>query len=204
MHEVLLTSFFLAFIAAITPGPLMTLIIAETLKYGRATGIKIALAPLLTDLPIMLASFFILSKLEHLNLLLGFISLLGACYLIYLAYGSITIKDVQLQPVSSSQSILKGIIANFLNPNPYIFYFSTLAPLAVKGMKLHFWLGPLSVFIFLGTFVLLLITIALSVHAARRFIRSQGYIYAIRLLGVLLFCFALLFIKDGIHFIKMR
>lgn len=202
MHEIVFTSFFLALIAAITPGPLMALIIAETLKHGKANGVKIALAPLLTDLPIMLGSFFILSKLEHLNLLLGLISLAGAGYLLYLAYGSITIKEVQLQPVSGNKSILKGIVANFLNPNPYIFYFSILAPLAVKGMKLHFWLGPLSVFIFLGTFVLLLIGIALSVHAARRFISSQGYIYAIRVLGVLLLFFALVFLKDGLHFLK--
>jgi len=200
MLAVIFTVFSLSLIAGVTPGPLMTLIITETLRHGRSNGLKIALAPLLTDLPIMLAGVLILSKLEHLNILLGFISLFGACYLMYLAYGSIKVKDVHFEAKSSRQSIFKGIIANFLNPNPYIFYFSILAPLIVKGMKENFLFGPLEVFVFLGVFVLILSTIALSAHAAKRFISGKGFVYTIRLLGVLLFFFALIFLKDGLHF----
>lgn len=200
MQEVILTIVFLAFLAGVTPGPLMTLIIAETLKYGKATGIKVALTPLLTDLPIMLAGIFVLSKIGHLDVLLGFISLFGALYLMYLAYESIKIKSVHLQTAPRSRSILKGIIANFLNPNPYIFYFSILGPLAVKGMRENVLLGPISVVLFLGVFVLILIGIALSVHAAKRFVSSKRYIYTIRALGVLLFFFALMFFRDSLQF----
>jgi threonine/homoserine/homoserine lactone efflux protein len=39
--------------AGLSPGPLMTLVIAETLKRGIPAGIRIAVAPLITDLPII-------------------------------------------------------------------------------------------------------------------------------------------------------
>lgn len=200
MQETIFTIFFLSAIAAITPGPLMALIISETLRHGKGNGIKIALAPLITDLPIMLLGILVLSKLEHLDTLLGFISLLGAGYLMYLAYENVTIKAVHLEKVPKSKSIAKGIIANFLNPNPYIFYFSILGPLAVKGMKENFLFGPLSVVVFLGVFVLILIGIVLTVHAAKRFVSSKRYIYTIRFLGVLLFFFALMFLRDSLEF----
>lgn len=178
----------------------MALIIGETLKHGKVAGIKIGIAPLLTDLPIMLVSVFVLSKLQQLDFLLGAISLFGAGYLAYLAYGSITVKEIHLDTNSGSRSLMKGIVANFLNPNPYIFYFSILGPLIIKGMKDSILLGPLSVFIFLGVFVLINIILVLSVNAAKQFFNSKKYIYTIRVLGLILLFFAFTFLKEGLQF----
>lgn len=200
MQDTILTVLLLSFIAAITPGPLMALIIGETLKHGKIAGIKIGIAPLLTDLPIMLVSIFILSKLSELSFLLGTISLFGACYLVYLAYGSITIKKVHLDTATGNSSLMKGIIANFLNPNPYIFYFTIMGNIMLKGMKVNFLYGPLYVFIFLGVFVLINIILALSVHAAKRFFSSKKYIYTIRALGLMLLFFAYTFFVESLHF----
>lgn len=41
------------FIAGISPGPLLTLVITETITHNKSEGIKIAIAPLITDLPIL-------------------------------------------------------------------------------------------------------------------------------------------------------
>lgn len=41
--------------AGISPGPLLALVISETLKFGRKEGIKVAIAPLITDIPISLS-----------------------------------------------------------------------------------------------------------------------------------------------------
>ena len=49
--------------AGISPGPLLTLVISESLKHGPGGGIKVALSPLITDLPIILASLLILARL---------------------------------------------------------------------------------------------------------------------------------------------
>lgn len=200
MQETISTVLVLSLISAITPGPLFALLLSETLKHGKSSGIQIALAPLFTDLPIMLAGIFILSKLEGLNLLLGLISLCGAVYLAYLAYGSIRTENIKLETEEKKMSLLKGIIANFLNPNPYIFYFSVLGPIVIKGMKENFLLGPLSVFIFLGVFVLLMIIIVLSVHAAKQFFSSKKYVYVIRILGFVLLYFSFTFFRDSLQF----
>ena len=37
------------FAAGISPGPLLTLVITETIKHNKTEGIKVALAPLITD-----------------------------------------------------------------------------------------------------------------------------------------------------------
>ena len=46
----------------VSPGPLLTLVISETLKHNRKEGIKVAIALTITDLPIVLITLLILSK----------------------------------------------------------------------------------------------------------------------------------------------
>ena len=201
MGDILFTIITLSFIVAITPGPLLALIISETLKHGKGNGIKISLAPFLTDLPILFVTIFILSKLQDMNIILGLISLFGAGYLTYLGVESVKTKKIHLQTTSGSKSIMKGIITNFLNPNPYIFYFSIMSPIIVKAMKINFLYGPLSVMIFLGFFVAVMIAITLSVHKGKTFFNSKNYVYTIRSLGVVLILFALSFLRDSLQFL---
>jgi threonine/homoserine/homoserine lactone efflux protein len=42
--------------AGFTPGPTLTFVIAQTLRFGLADGIKVAIAPLLTDAPVIALS----------------------------------------------------------------------------------------------------------------------------------------------------
>ena len=42
--------------AGLMPGPLLALVIQQTLRHGPGEGIKVAAAPLLTDLPIVAAA----------------------------------------------------------------------------------------------------------------------------------------------------
>ena len=74
----------LGFSAGISPGPMLALTISETLKYGVNTGIKVALAPLVTDTPIVAGSVFLLSELSNLESIFGIISIIGALVLFYL------------------------------------------------------------------------------------------------------------------------
>ena len=50
----LLTGALLGLSGGLAPGPLLTLVANETLRHGARAGIGVALAPLLTDLPIVL------------------------------------------------------------------------------------------------------------------------------------------------------
>lgn len=184
----------------LSPGPLLTLVISETLRHGVKEGIKIALAPLLTDLPIVAAAILVLSRLSDMQPIIGGIYLLGGGFLAYLAYESLCFKgaDLEIGKVKP-QSFKKGIIANFLNPSPYLFWISIGAPTVLKASESS--ITAASVFI-LSFYVLLVgskVGVAVIAGKSRVFLKSDHYIYTMRGLGLILLIFALVFFRDGLR-----
>jgi len=198
----LVTGVILGLTAGISPGPLLTLVISETLRHGRKEGIKVALAPFITDLPIILLSLFILSKLSRLHSVLGVISILGGLYLAYLAYENIGLKgiDASIQNIKP-QSIRKGIIANFFSPAPYMFWIAVGAPLMLKA----YGVAPIAAIMFIAGFYLCLvgakIVVAVIAAKSKSFIKSRWYIYILRALGAVLLFFAVIFIREGLKYL---
>ena len=96
------------------------------------------------------------------------------------------------------RSLQKGVIANFLNPSPYLFWVSIGAPIVVKAMDI----GLVSTLSFIVSFYVLLVgskvMIAFATGRSRHFLKSKGYIYAIKILGIMLLVFALLFLRNGL------
>ena len=185
--------------AGISPGPLLTLVMTQTLKHGVREGVKVSLAPLLTDLPIIIVAIFILDRLTSLDPVLGAISLFGAGYLLYLGYESLIFKgDMPSGQAEAPHSIRKGIVANFLNPSPYMFWFSIGGPLMLKA----FDLGLIAAVLFIVPFYCLLVgakcMVAIIAGRSRHFLRSRYYIYTVRGLGLVLCLFGLLFVKDAL------
>jgi threonine/homoserine/homoserine lactone efflux protein len=185
--------------AGLSPGPLLTLVISETLKHSRKEGIIIASTPVLTDVPIILLSVFILKKLSGFNFALGGISILGGFFIAYLAYESFTIKRIGFDPQNIKiQSLEKGIITNMLSPHPYLFWMTVGAPTILKAFRI----SPMSGLLFLLGFYLFLvgskITTAFIVDKSKSFLQSDTYIYIIRTSGVALSVFAILFIREGL------
>jgi threonine/homoserine/homoserine lactone efflux protein len=197
----LISGILFGLVAGISPGPLLTLVISETIKHNKKEGIFVASAPILTDIPIVLLSVFVLAKLSSFNLVLGTISISGALFIVYLAYESITTKGIELnlQKVKA-QSLRKGIITNFLNPHPYLFWIAVGAPTILKGYRVN----VLSVLFFILGFYLFLvgskIMVALIVDKSKSFLKSNTYVYIIRTLGFILLIFSVIFIKDGLHY----
>lgn len=187
--------------AGIAPGPLLTLVISETVRYNKKAGILAALAPVVTDLPIILISLFILSKLSDFNAVLGTISLLGALFIGYLAYENITVQGINVSEQKSDvQSLKKGVITNFLSPHPYLFWMVVGAPIMMKAYQVNI----ASVAVFISGFYMLLvgskIMVAFLVERSKSFLKSTGYIYTIRILGGVLIIFAGIFFRDGLRF----
>jgi threonine/homoserine/homoserine lactone efflux protein len=195
----LLSGSVLGLATGISPGPLLTLVISETLRKNRKAGMAIAITPILTDIPIVAASVFALTKFSEAGLVLGTISILGALFMGYLGYENITVKKIE---ISSRQvkgaSLRKGLIANFLNPYPYLFWMTVGAPTVLKAFRVSL----LTAFLFMGSFYLLLtgskIFLALLVDKSRNFLRGPAYIFTIRALGFILLLLAAFFIKDGL------
>src|SRR5512139_1318754 len=78
----------LGFSAGLSPGPMLALVLAQTLRHGSREGCKIALTPLVTDAPIILVTLLLASKLAQLRPLLGMVSIAGAIFVLYLAWES--------------------------------------------------------------------------------------------------------------------
>lgn len=187
--------------AGISPGPLLTLVIAETLKHNKTEGVKIAIAPLLTDIPIVAVTLFILSRMVNFDSVLGIISILGGIFIAYLGYDSIKTKGIEIDIQNIKlQSIRKGIIVNMLSPHPYLFWLMVGAPITFKAYQES--LGAAIAFI-IAFYVLLVgskISIALLVDKSKAFLKNKAFIWTLRILGLVLMIFALLLIREGLRY----
>lgn len=190
--------------AGISPGPLLTLVISETLRHNKTEGVKIAVAPLITDIPIVLLTIFILSKMASSDIVLGLISILGGIFIAYLGYDSIRSKGIEIDVQNlKPKSIRKGIIVNILSPHPYIFWLMVGAPITVKAYQA----SPVAAFVFIIAFYVMLIgskiSIALIVDKSRAILKNKVFIWTLRILGLVLLIFAILLIKEGIRYLGL-
>lgn len=184
--------------AGFSPGPLLALVISQTLRHGMREGVKVALAPLITDLPIVLICFFLLSRFVHSQIALGGVSLVGGAFVFYLAFDSFRAEPLhQEMPDRPPQSLGRGVLVNFLSPHPYLFWLSVGAPMMLKA-----WLqSPLASAAFLAGFYVCLVgsKVLLAVLSGKYRQRLTGRAHRIllRVLGLLLLIFACLLLRDG-------
>ena len=202
--EFLLYGILLGLAQGLTPGPLITLIFSETLKYGKKEGLKIAISPLITDSLIVSLSLLILSNLASYTFVIGILSLFGACYLIYLGIENLRIKidKFALEPVKKG-ALKRGIIANFLSPHPYLFWLSIGGPTILESANISITATVLFIAGIYTTLIGSKIAVTLIVDKSKTILKSKYYVYAIRALGIVLIVFALLFIKDGLELIGL-
>ena len=203
MIDYLLSGTVLGLSAGLAPGPLLTLVLIETLQYDWRAGVKVACAPLLTDLPIICVTLFVLAQLSRVNAVLGVISLAGALLLLSMAYKSLRSSQISLSLENKAASSLsKGVFVNFLSPHPYLFWLTIGGPLVMKAWAQSF----LSVLAFIGTFYLFLIgaKISLALLAGRSKVLLEGrlYLFVMRVLGLLLGFLALALLRDALRFFK--
>lgn len=190
--------------AGISPGPLMTLVLSETLTHGGRAGARVAMAPAITDAPIVLLSVLILGKLSNHGAVLGVIALAGALFLAYLARECLLAKGVSIEEaVKKPRSLRKGVLTNFLSPNPYLFWITVGAPMIVSAADISWNTAAL----FLGGFYALLIGAKIGVAALtakfRTFMKSAVYVWTMRFLGVALAGMAVMYFLDGLAFLNV-
>lgn len=185
--------------AGFSPGPLMTLVISQTLRHGIREGAKVAVAPLVTDLPIILAATFLLTRLENYRAVLGAISLAGGLFVLFLAWESFHTDGVETSRLDTApQSLGRGIMVNLLSPYPYLFWLTVGAPMVVRGWSESPLLAAAFVAAFMGCLVGAKIVIAIAAGRSRHLLNGHAYLFIMRLLGALLLVFAFLLLKDGL------
>jgi threonine/homoserine/homoserine lactone efflux protein len=190
--------------AGLAPGPLLALVITQTLRHNVKEGMKVAVAPLVTDLPIILASLFLLSSLSELNPILGLISLAGGLYVFYLAWEGFRAKAIPIDMIEmlapEAHSLRKGSLVNVLNPHPYLFWLTVGAPFVLNAKKESLVASLLFVGSFYAFLVGAKIFLAWLAGKSRSFLTGRSYVIVMRILAALLALFALLLIKGALTF----
>lgn len=185
--------------AGFSPGPLMALVIAQTLRHNVTEGVKIAFAPLITDLPIVLLALFVLTRLANSHIVLGLISLAGGLFVLYLAYESFQTRPPDVQaPEAAPQSLGKGVALNLLSPHPYLFWLSIGAPTVISAWAVSPWKAAAFIVGFYVCLVGSKVALAVLAGKSRQLLMGRAYGYLMRALGVLLAVFAFFFFRDGL------
>jgi threonine/homoserine/homoserine lactone efflux protein len=126
------------FAAAVQPGPLQTYLISQALVKGWQKSLVSALAPLVSDGPIIAICVLVLSQVPP--GLQKFLYIAGGLFVLYLAYGTYR-SWVAFDPflpspeTAAAQSLFKAAATNFLAPGAYIFWTLVTGPILIRGWR---------------------------------------------------------------------
>jgi len=126
------------FAAAVQPGPFQTYLISQTLTKGWKRTLSAALAPLISDGPIIALCLLVLSQIPA--WLQRFLYIAGGLFILYLAYGAYRAwknfdSDISSTESGTHQGVLKAALVNMLNPNPYIYWTLVTGPILLMGWR---------------------------------------------------------------------
>ncbi len=185
-----------------SPGPLLTLVITESLRSGIKAGIRVAAAPLITDTPIILVALILMPRLNASLTVMGVISLAGAVFIAWMALESMTFKGAAgPTPSDAPASIWRGVLANALNPSPYLFWFTVGGSLVLRTADQNRTAAAVFILVFYIGLVGSKMVLALVVGRYRRFLQSGVYVWTLRLLGGVLLVFAGRFLWQAAGFL---
>ena len=130
------------FAAAMQPGPFQTYVISQTLNHGWRRALPAALAPLISDGPIILLVLLVLSQLPE--SLVSILHLASGLFVLYLArdafvawnnYGSANSETDSAALKLTRGGLLKAATMNLLSPGPYVYWSLVAGPILMAGWR---------------------------------------------------------------------
>ncbi len=183
----------LGIVEGIKPGPLLTMVIRETLSGGLRAGLWTAAAPIFTDGPLVIFSLFAAAWIATNPSALLVITLAGAIFLAQMGYECFGLEPPNMDEDAPppTGSFLRGIITNLLNPNVYVFWFLIGGPLMASAADEEI-LAPIAYAItFLVTIMLTKAAIAYAIHRASGNISATVYRRLLAICGIVMIGFSL-------------
>lgn len=182
----------LGVVEGVKPGPLLTMVIRETLSGGLRAGVRTAAAPIFTDGPLVIVSLLAAGWISTQPTILIAISILGAGYLLKMGLECFTIEPPpsDLAGIDISDSFKRGILTNLLNPNVYIFWFLIGGPL-MASVADEEPLAPVAYALtFLVSIIMVKSLIALAFDRTRGNLSHSTYKAVLSLCGLAMIVFA--------------
>ncbi len=126
------------FAAAAQPGPFQTYLISQTLSKGWRLTLPAALAPLISDGPIIVLALVVLSQVPL--WFQRFLYIAGGLFILYLAYSAFVAwrnydKSGVVTDSSGRQSVVKAAMMVALSPGPYIYWSLVTGPILLTGWR---------------------------------------------------------------------
>jgi threonine/homoserine/homoserine lactone efflux protein len=188
------------FAAAVQPGPFQTYLISQTLTRGWKQTLPAALAPLLSDGPIIALCLLVLSQVPLWFQKVLYIA--GGLFILYLAYGAYKAwknfdSNLPTVETGTQQSVLKAALMNALSPGPYIYWSLVTGPILLKGWRET----PANGIGFLAGFYLMIVSSLVAIILVFGIAARLGAKVNRILLGisaVALFCFGMYQLWSGI------
>lgn len=186
--------------SGLAPGPLLALVLGETVRHGFGHGLRVALAPLVTDLPIVLGTTLLVGTLAGSDPVFGLISIAGAVVVATIARETwrATVPDASSATAGAPDPWRRGIAVNALSPHPYLFWLTVGAPTLVAAARGG--IAPPLAFV-AGFYVCLvgskaLVALAISRTGLRA--GSRPYALLMRGLALVLAAFAIALLVEGL------
>lgn len=125
--------------AAVQPGPFQAYLLSQTMKNGWRRTLPAALAPLLSDGPIIILVVLLLTQLPA--WLLRGVQIAGGAFIIMLAWRAwqafrkADFGESEPAADAAQQSVVEAALMNMLNPNPYIFWGLAAGPILLQAWR---------------------------------------------------------------------
>ncbi len=194
----LVSAWLIGVASGVSPGPMLIVVVSSSLQHGLLAGMRMAVAPLLSDLPILVIVFGLFAGVDVNSHWLGLLALLGAVYLSWLALKELKRQHFRIDGDGPSAiSLPQAVAINFMNPHPWMFWFGVGGPIVLAESSN--WAGRGALFV--GGFYLGLVGVkvclAWLVASTRHGLSEYVYRIILRAAGFALLLFALILFWQG-------
>lgn len=188
--ESILIGVALGLFAGVIPGPFLALVAHTALDRGLRDGLKTALIPLVTEIPVLLLSVFALTRLPR--GVLQWIGIGGGVLILYMAW-RVEVQARDADPTKTDEDLesLKGhyfrvAAVGLLSPSPWIFWFLIAGPLTLNRWQVSWLHGVSFLLAFFACFVGMMMLVAWGSSVGRERLSNTWYRRALRITGAVL------------------
>lgn len=198
--ETLLLGLVMGLAAGISPGPLLVLVIVQTLRSGLRAGLITACVPLASDAVVIAVTLLVLSRTPE--WVLPVIGLAGGGYLLWIAWetwsgATVPLSTDGVEPAGAFEAFRRALIVNLLSPHPWVSWATVLGPLLLRTAQDSVGLAVAFVVAFYAVLVGAKVVLAVIVARSRRVIAGPVYVWVMRIAALALVALAVLLIVDG-------